>query len=274
MTSSDDVRVRRLADLARQTRISIVHTINAPRMGHIGGDLSVTDILVTLFFDVMRYRAHEPDWAGRDRFVLSKGHCSAALYSVLALAGYFSPDLLPSFMAPLSPLNGHPNRRKVKGVEANTGPLGHGLPIGVGMAIAAGIARADYRTFVVLGDGELQEGSNWEAAMLAGHRGLEHLTAVVDRNRLQQGARTEDTNGLDPLDAKFRAFGWEAIELDGHDHAALLDAFEAPRIGKPRVLIANTRKGKGVSFIEDRVEWHHKVPSREQVVLALQELSL
>ena len=274
MTSSDDARVRRLADLARQTRISIVHTIDAPRMGHIGGDFSVTDILVTLFFDVMRYRADEPDWAGRDRFVLSKGHCSAALYSVLALAGYFSPDLLPSFMAPLSPLNGHPNRRKVKGVEANTGPLGHGLPIAVGMAIAARIAQSDYRTFVVLGDGELQEGSNWEAAMLAGHRGLERLTAVVDRNRLQQGARTEDTNGLDPLDAKFRAFGWEAIELDGHDHAALLNAFEAPRIGKPRVLIANTTKGRGVSFIEDRVEWHHKVPSKEQVVLALQELSL
>jgi transketolase len=273
MTGSDEGRAGRLVEIARQTRIAIVHTIDAPRMGHIGGDFSVTDILVTLFFAVMRYRADEPDWPGRDRFVLSKGHCSAALYSVLAKAGYFSPDLLQSFMAPLSPLNGHPNRRKVKGVEANTGPLGHGLPIAVGMAVAATIAKADYRTFVVLGDGELQEGSNWEAAMFAGHRKLEHLTAVVDRNRLQQGARTEATNGLDPLDEKWRAFGWEAIELDGHDHAALLAAFEAPRIGKPRVLIANTRKGKGVSFIEDRVEWHHKVPSKEQVVLALEELA-
>ncbi len=266
-------RAARLAEIARETRISIIHTIDAPRMGHIGGDFSVTDILVTLFFEVMRYRADEPDWADRDRFILSKGHCSAALYSVLARAGYFSPDLLSAFMAPLSPLNGHPNRRKVRGVEANTGPLGHGLPIAVGSAVAATIARSDYRTFVVLGDGELQEGSNWEAAMFAGHRKLEGLTAVVDRNRLQQGARTEDTNQLDPLDEKWRSFGWEAIELDGHDHAALLAAFEAPRIGKPRVLIANTKKGKGVSFIEDRVEWHHKVPSREQVALALGELA-
>ncbi len=270
---ADSGRVARLAEIARETRISIVNTIAAPRMGHIGGDFSVTDILVTLFFDVMRYRAEDPEWAGRDRFILSKGHCSAALYSVLARAGFFSQELLPTFMAPLSVLNGHPNRRKVKGVEANTGPLGHGLPIAVGSAIAATISRSDYRTFVVLGDGELQEGSNWEAAMYAGHRGLANLTAVVDRNRLQQGARTEDTNTLEPLGDKWRAFGWEVMEVDGHDHAALLDAFEAPRIGKPRMLIANTRKGKGVSFIEDRVEWHHKVPSADQVVQALEELA-
>ena len=270
---ADNGRVARLAEIARETRISIVNTIAAPRMGHIGGDFSVTDILVTLFFDVMRYRPEDPEWAGRDRFILSKGHCSAALYSVLARAGFFSQELLPTFMAPLSVLNGHPNRRKVKGVEANTGPLGHGLPIAVGSAIAATISRSDYRTFVVLGDGELQEGSNWEAAMFAGHRGLANLTAVVDRNRLQQGARTEDTNTLEPLGDKWRAFGWEVMEVDGHDHAALLDAFEAPRIGKPRMLIANTRKGKGVSFIEDRVEWHHKVPSADQVVQALEELA-
>ena len=270
---SPEARAARLKALAAEIRISIVNTIAGPRMGHIGGDFSVTDILVTLFFDVMRMRPSEPDWPDRDRFILSKGHCSAALYSVLAKAGYFSPDLLATFMAPLSVLNGHPNRRKVKGVEANTGPLGHGLPIAVGAAVAATITGADYRTFVVLGDGELQEGSNWEAAMFAGHRKLANLTAVVDRNRLQQGARTEDTNGLDPLDDKWRAFGWEVHEIDGHDHAALLAAFEAPPVGKPRVLIANTRKGKGVSFIEDRVEWHHKVPSPEQVVLALEELA-
>ncbi len=268
-----DAQVAKLKEIARATRVSIVQTITAPRMGHIGGDFSVTDVLVTLFFAVMRYRAEEPDWMGRDRFILSKGHCSAALYSVLAEAGYFSPELLPSFMAPLSALNGHPNRRKVKGVEANTGPLGHGLPIAVGTAVAATISKSDYRTFVVLGDGELQEGSNWEAAMFAGHRRLSSLTAVVDRNRLQQGARTEDTNGLEPLADKWRAFGWEAMEVDGHDHAALLAAFEAPGVDRPRVLIANTLKGKGVSFIEDRVEWHHKVPSPDQVVQALEELA-
>ena len=276
-TSADAVpqqeRLARLREISAGIRISIVNTIAGPRMGHIGGDLSVTDILVTLFFDVMRFRAEDPDWQDRDRFILSKGHCSAALYSVLARAGYFPPGLLADFMAPLSPLNGHPNRRKVKGVEANTGPLGHGLPIGVGCATAARIAKADWRSFVVLGDGELQEGSNWEAAMYAGHSKLDNLTAIVDRNRLQQGARTEDTNSLEPLADKWRAFGWDVHEVDGHDHAALLAAIEAPRAGKPRFLVANTIKGKGVSFIENRVEWHHKVPSTEQVQQALGELA-
>jgi transketolase len=176
-------------------------------------------------------------------------------------------------MAPLSPLNGHPNRRKVPGVEANTGPLGHGLPIGVGCAIAARLSGTGWRTFVVLGDGELQEGSNWEAAMAAGHRELASLTAIVDRNRLQQGARTEATNRLEPLADKWRAFGWEAIEVDGHDHAALLEVLGAASSGRPRCVIANTIKGKGVSFIEDRVEWHHKVPTAEQIAQALAELS-
>ncbi len=266
-------RLVRLRAASSEIRRCIVETIARPRMGHIGGDLSVTDILVTLFFGVMRYRADAPDWADRDRFILSKGHCSAALYSVLARAGYFPPGLLAEFMAPLSPLNGHPNRRKVPGVEANTGPLGHGLPIAVGCAVASRIARADWRSYVVLGDGELQEGSNWEAAMYAGHRGLDSLTAIVDRNRLQQGARTEETNALEPLADKWRAFGWEVHEVDGHDHAALLDAIEAPRRGKPRFIVARTLKGKGVSFIEDRVEWHHKAPSAEQAKQALEELA-
>ena len=266
-------RLALLRTAAAEVRASVVNTIARPRMGHIGGDLSVTDILVTLFFGVLRYRAGTPDWADRDRFILSKGHCSAALYSVLARASYFPPDLLADFMAPLSPLNGHPNRRKVRGVEANTGPLGHGLPIGVGCAVAARIARADWRTYVVLGDGELQEGSNWEAAMYAGHRGLDNLTAIVDRNRLQQGARTEDTNALEPLADKWRAFGWDVHEVDGHDHAALLAAIEAPRLGRPRFVLARTVKGKGVSFIEDRVEWHHKAPSTEQTQQALEEIA-
>jgi transketolase len=158
-------------------------------------------------------------------------------------------------------------------VEANTGPLGHGLPIGVGCAIAARLQGAGWRTFVVLGDGELQEGSNWEAAMAAGHRGLSGLTAIVDRNRLQQGARTEATNRLEPLGDKWRAFGWEVVEVDGHDHAALHEAFAGRRGERPRCVIANTVKGKGVSFIEDRVEWHHKVPTAAQVEQALAELA-
>lgn len=262
-----------LARLAADVRISILHTINGPRMGHIGGDFSVADILTTLFFGVLNLDPADPNWAGRDRFILSKGHCSAALYSVLARRGFFPTEALKTFMAPLSALNGHPNRRKVAGVEANTGPLGHGLPIGVGCAVASRLAGASWRTFVVLGDGELQEGSNWEAAMAAGHRGLSNLTAIIDRNRLQQGARTEDTNRLEPLADKWRAFGWEVIEVDGHDHGQLYDMLAATGTDKPRCLIAHTIKGKGVSFIEDRVEWHHKVPSLDQVELALKELA-
>jgi transketolase len=265
-------RQQRLRKIATQIRRSVVEMIGRARAGHIGGDLSTTDILATLFFAVLRVRPENPTDPKRDRFILSKGHCSAALYSTLALRGFFPTQDLATFMQPLSALNGHPNRRKVPGVEANTGPLGHGLPIGVGSAIASKLSGANWRTFVVLGDGELQEGSNWEAAMCAGHRQLDTLTAIVDRNRLQQGARTEDTNRLDPLADKWRAFGWEAIECDGHDHLALFDAFTASRSGKPVCVIANSTKGKGVSFIEDRVEWHHKVPSPEQVELALKEL--
>lgn len=272
-SASPEERARRLDETARAVRRSVVRMIDSARAGHIGGDLSVTDILTTLFFGVLDVDAADPQKPGRDRFILSKGHCAAALYSVLALKGFIDPAILPTFMKPLSVLNGHPNRRKVAGVEANTGPLGHGLPIGVGSAIASKLSGRNWRTFVVLGDGELQEGSNWEAAMAAGHRGLDTLTAIVDRNRLQQGARTEDTNRLDPLTDKWAAFGWEAVEVDGHDHAALYDLFTRPRTGRPLAVVANTRKGKGVSFIEDRVEWHHKVPSPEQVALALEELA-
>lgn len=265
-------RAERLARTARAIRRSIVRMIDGARAGHIGGDLSVTDILTTLYFGVLDIDPADPRAPGRDRFILSKGHCAAALYSVLALRGIIDPALLPTFMKPLSALNGHPNRRKVAGVEANTGPLGHGLPIAVGSAIASKLSGRNWRTFVVTGDGELQEGSNWEAAMAAGHRRLDNLCVIVDRNRLQQGARTEDTNRLDPLADKFAAFGFEAVEIDGHDHGALYDLVTRPRTGRPLAVVANTIKGKGVSFIEDRVEWHHKVPSAEQVALALEEL--
>ena len=272
--STDIRRPDRLRRIAADVRASVVRMIARAKLGHVGGDLSVTDILTTLYFGVLRVDPRDPTWADRDRFILSKGHCSAALYSVLAEAGFFSEELLADFMAPMSPLNGHPNRSKVPGVEANTGPLGHGMPVAVGCAIAAKLSGSSRRVFVVVGDGELQEGSNWEAAMTAGHRQLANLTAVVDRNGLQQGARTEATNRLEPLADKWRAFGWEVIEVDGHDHAALLEALERAPGAQPRCIIARTVKGKGVSFMEDGVEWHHKVPSPEQVQKALLELQL
>ena len=261
-----------LAGMAREIRVRILLTIHNAGMGHVGGDLSVTDILATLYGAVLNIDPLDPVKSDRDRLILSKGHCAAALYATLASCGFFDPARLASFMAPMSPLNGHPNRCKVPGVETNTGPLGHGLPVAVGCATAARLSGAAWRTFVVVGDGELQEGSNWEAAMYAGHAALDRLTAIVDRNYLQQGAGTEQTNRLEPLAAKWAAFGWEVVELDGHDHAALLAALAAEPSGRPRAVIARTIKGKGVSFMENRVEWHHKVPTEEQVQRALGEL--
>jgi transketolase len=262
-----------LADVARDIRRDIVTTIQHAGLGHIGGDLSVTDILVACYWGVMAIDPSAPDAEDRDRFVLSKGHCAAALYSVLASAGFFPRAALATFAQPMSPLNGHPNRVKVPGVETNTGPLGHGFPVATGCALGAKLSGASYRTFVVMGDGEMQEGSNWEAAMTASHYGLSSLTAIVDRNRLQQGARTEETKTLEPLDDKWTSFGFETRRIDGHDYQALLEALEPSTTGKPVAIVADTIKGKGVSFIEDRVEWHHKVPSDDQVEAALKELS-
>ena len=261
------------ADKARAIRVAAFTMVHDARMGHPGGDFSAADILATLYFGVMAYDPARPGLPGRDRFIMSKGHASASLYATLAEAGFIARDALKTYMRPLSPLNGHPNRNYVPGVEANTGPLGHGFPIAVGIAVAGQIDGAAFRTFVLVGDGELQEGSNWEAAMFAGHRKLANLTLIVDRNRLQQGARVADTNDLEPLADKLSAFGFEVIEADGHDHAALLKAF-APRAGaaKPLALIAHTIKGKGVSFMEDQVGWHHGVPSDAQFAQALAEL--
>lgn len=244
------------------------------QLGHPGGDFSATDIMATLYFGVMRYDAQRPDWADRDRFIMSKGHATGALYTALCAAGYYPEDWLNTYMQPKSRLNGHPNRNYLPGVETNTGPLGHGMPVALGIAIAGQLTKADYRTFVITGDGELQEGSNWEAAMTAGHRKVENLTLIVDRNRLQQGAGTEETNSLDPLDDKFRAFGWQVEMGDGHDYAALLAVLGAsPKgRGKPLCVIANTVKGKGVSFMENKAAWHHGVPNDAQFAQAMEEL--
>jgi transketolase len=274
-----DFATRPSPDELRSTAAAIrrrnLGIINAAGLGHVGGDLSAADILTTLYFAVLRVDPERPNDPERDRYIQSKGHASGVLYTTLAQRGFIPDSLLDSYMADGSPLNGHPDRNKVAGVETNTGPLGHGLPVAVGTAIAAKLDGSGRRTYVLTGDGELQEGSNWEAIMSAAHHGLDNLVAIVDRNRLQQGARTEDTNGLDPLDQKFAAFGWSVREVDGNDVEELLDAFDAVpfEAGRPSCIVARTIKGRGVSFMEDRVEWHHKVPTREQVDQALEELN-
>jgi transketolase len=271
---AENTRVERVRERANWMRRRLLGMIVAAGQGHPGGDLSAADIVASLYFDILRIDPADPSAPDRDRFVMSKGHCTGALYTALAGAGFFPEAELDTYLKPGSRLNGHPNRAYLPGVETNTGPLGHGLPVAVGIAVAGQIDKAGFRTFVLTGDGELQEGSVWEAVMFAGHRGLGKLTVIVDRNRLQQGAKTEDTNSLEPLADKWRAFGWQVAGVDGHDHAALLAALDAaaePR-DKPLVIIADTHKGQGVSFMRDQAGWHHGVPNAEQYVQALKEL--
>jgi transketolase len=270
-TGIDCAAVARLALTIRRTSLKMV---NAARLGHPGGDLSAADILAVLFSSVLKVDPLHPRMPGRDRFILSKGHCSAALYATLAETGFFPRERLAEFMKPLSFLNGHPDRNKVPGVEANTGPLGHGLPIGVGAAKAAKILCALWRTFVLTGDGELQEGSNWEAAMAASQFRLDNLTVIVDRNRLQLGDTTERTVGLEPLADRWRAFGWAVKEVDGHDLDAMFRTFRAVPVeaGRPSCILAHSHKGRGVSFMEDRVEWHHRLLTDQELAAALAEL--
>lgn len=265
---------KRLRKAGSEVRAHALEMVHHAKVGHPGGDLSATDVLVTLYLAIMRIDAKNPAWPERDRFIMSKGHCSGAFYATLAQAGLLDVEALKTYMDPLSKLNGHPDRNKVAGVEANTGPLGHGLPIATGAALAAKIQGASWRTFVMTGDGELQEGSNWEAAMSAAQYQLDNLVLIVDRNRIQQGDFTENTIKMDPLADKWRAFGWAVDEVDGHDYRALLQRFQAIPIepGKPTCIIANTVKGRGVSFMENKPEWHHGVPTSEQLAAAKAEL--
>lgn len=266
-------RIRVVQEKAAWIRKRSLRMVHDAQLGHPGGDLSAADILATLYFDVLRHDPRQPKAPQRDRFIMSKGHATGSLYATLAAAGFFPEAALETYMQPGSRLNGHPNCQYLPGVETNTGPLGHGLPVAVGIAVAGQIDGAEFRVFVLTGDGELQEGSIWEAAMFAGHRRLANLTVIVDRNRLQQGAGTEETNALDPLADKWRAFGWDAVEVDGHDVGELLKVFERRDLAtRPLCVIANTVKGNGVSFMANDVSWHHGVPTTEQLEQALREL--
>ncbi|MGL4312151.1 MAG: transketolase [Paracoccaceae bacterium] len=261
-----------LTQVARQIRRRDLQAVVEAGAGHIGGEMSATDILTALYFRVLRIWPDQPRHPDRDRFVLSKGHVALVLYVTLAKRGFLPEEEIATFLKPYSRLNGHPNCNKVPGVETNTGPLGHGLPVAVGMAKAAKLTGADYHTYVMTGDGEMQEGSNWEAISAAAQFGLDNMTLIIDHNRFQQGAALKDTNNLAPFASKLAAFGWDVTEIDGNDMAQIVPALEK-RTSRPHAIIAHTNKGHGISFMQDKVDWHHKVPNAEQYKIALAELS-
>ncbi len=262
---------RRCYDL----RMDVVRMIREGKGGHIGGDMSIMETMAVLYLDEMNVdpsRADDPD---RDRFVLSKGHCVETYYAVLAAKGFLDiEEVIRKYSKFASPYIGHPNN-KLPGIEMNSGSLGHGLPVGVGMALAGKMDKRDYRVYVVLGDGELAEGSNWEAAMAGRQFGLDNLCAVVDRNRLQISGNTEDVMGEDDLEARFASFGWHVIQADGNSVPAMKAAFAEARrtTGKPTFIIANTTKGKGSSVMENKASWHHHVPDEEEYETIMRDLA-
>jgi len=273
MASNREAVLEGLRGEARAIRRNVWRALRAGGAGHVGGSLSAADLLAGLYFHYLRLRPDEPDWAGRDRFVLSKGHANPALAAVLARAGFIEESLLDTFYGFESRIGMHPDI-KLAGVEMCTGGLGHGLSVGIGMALGARLRKRDFRTVVMVGDGELQEGSNWEAAMAAAHHRLANLTAIVDYNKIQQSGRVSDMSGLDPLADKWRAFGWAVRELDGHDMGEIVDALDALPLApdKPSLLIAHTVKGKGTSFAEDSHLWHANTVTDEVYERALAEL--
>jgi transketolase len=258
-------------ELARKVRIHAVKMVNKGGSSHIGSVLSIVDILAVLYGRVMQYRSSEPKWVNRDRFILSKGHAGAGVYAILAECGFFDIVELAKHYQDGSIFSGHVSHKGVPGVELSTGSLGHGLPVASGMALAAKIDKKTHKVFVVMSDGELDEGSNWEAFMFAAHHGLNNLTAVIDRNKLQSMKTTEETLSLEPLRDKLIAFGWNVIEVDGHNHNELFSAIDSDT-KKPKVIIANTIKGKGVSFMENEISWHYRTPSGELFDQAMKDL--
>ena len=261
-------------DLALAVRRHVVEMTSLGHTSHVGSCLSVTDILAVLYSRIMRVDPGNPGWPDRDRLILSKGHAGAALYAVLAELGFFSRDVLKSHCADGSVLCGHVSHLGVPGVDLSTGSLGHGLAVGVGMALHSMRSGAPSRVFVVLSDGECDEGSVWEGALFASHHRLGNLVAVVDYNGIQSMGSVEETLGLEPFGGKWRAFGWEVVEVDGHDHEQLAAAFDVAgeRRSAPRCVLAHTLKGKGVSFMEGQVLWHYRSPQGEELAAALAEL--
>lgn len=265
-----------LEAITRRIRRHIVTSTSAAGSGHPSSSLSGVEIATVLFFGgVLRYDPQRPNWPERDRFILSKGHASPLLYSILAEAGYFPTEDLNTLRKFGSPLEGHPNMRRVPGVEASTGSLGQGLSIGIGHALAAKLDGHGYRVYVMQGDGETQEGQVWEAIMFAGNHGIQNLTLVIDRNRYQQTGKVVEIEDLDPLADKLSAFKWEVTEIDGHSLSEVEKAFDWAKgvSGKPQAILAATKKGRGVSFLEKEGNYHGKAVPEEELEAALKEIS-
>jgi len=270
-----DHSIEELKAIARRMREDIIRMIGAAGSGHPGGSLSEVELLAALYFRVMRNDPKDPEWAERDRFILSKGHGCPALYAAYAEAGYIDRGLLDSLRKLGSPLQGHPDKRMLPILEASTGSLGQGVSIGIGAALTARLDQRDFHTFVMVGDGEIEEGQVWEAAMFAGYHQLSNLTLIVDNNQQQLDGWVKDILDPAPVAEKFRSFRWHAVEIDGHDLEQVVPALEAARAGregKPTAVVAHTVKGKGVSFMENNPEWHGVAPKPEQVQAALREL--
>ena len=270
--------VDELKRIARALRIDIVKMIGAAGSGHPGGSLSEVELLTALFWRVLHHDPKDPSWPDRDRFILSKGHGCPALYAAYAHCGYIDPALLSTLRKLGSPLQGHPDKRFLPVLEASTGSLGQGISIGIGCAMAAKLDQLDYHTFVMIGDGESQEGQVWEAAMFAPFHKLNNLTVIVDNNKQQLDDWTDTILSLKPFAEKWRAFGWNVVEIDGHDFAQVIPALERTFRAlddvteQPKVIIAETVKGKGVSFMEDVIGWHGVAPTRDELAKALAEL--
>ena len=272
-----DEKLNELKSVCKDLRKSILKMTHAANSGHPGGSLSATEILTVLYFAIMKHDPHNPNWNERDRLVISKGHATPLVYSILAKAGYYKGDDLLTFRRLGSPYQGHIDRLKAPGIEASTGSLGHGSSLAIGMALGSRLDKLTNRVYLLNSDGELQEGSTWEAIMSASHYRLGNLTAIVDRNRIQLDGWTEETMTLEPINKKYEAFGWHVQEIDGHDMNQIYDAIlKTHEIGikefRPCVIIAHTVKGKGVSFMEDEVKWHGVAPNDEELAKALQEI--
>jgi transketolase len=266
--------VDRLTDIARDLRVTDIRMITEAGSGHPGGTLSAADMIAALFFHKLRLRPEEPEWPNRDRFVLSKGHCIPIVYAAMAKLGYFDEHVLMTLRRVGSPLQGHPDRTRLPGIEASTGSLGQGLSVAVGMALSGSLDEADWRVYCMMGDGEQQAGQIWEAAMFAGRHGLDNLCGILDYNQVQQTGKVVERLDIEPVVAKWRAFNWHVREIDGHDVGQIVDALDEAELvtGRPTLIVAHTIKGKGVSWMELDPAWHGKAPDEEKAERALAEI--